>query len=295
MTHWGRRYVWYVRYASTNTGAERQRKEGTWRAADWGRQGVQCCTGPRKNTRKEKRKRKDHWKLLQREHLKLFFRPTRPKLGTDKNTRASYSIVTSHLLDCQRYWQVKRNKEAVGEARQIELVALIYLFLIENKKQHYFVWGIWFLFQWWCYEGKTQWDKKKRYVGVYNLLKRPKRACEHRYPSPGDCKLSWALEWPKEQEAELLPACVLNLGWFGKQMLCLSRVPRASHTSGHISLQVLPDSMRQNQLYAWVEFLKMEVSCIPSQTHSASEADLKISVWERAAPACTIEGAGWPF
>lgn len=31
MAHWDLKYVWYVYYASTNTGAESGRKEGDWR------------------------------------------------------------------------------------------------------------------------------------------------------------------------------------------------------------------------------------------------------------------------
>lgn len=31
MAHWDLKYVWYVYYASTNTGAERGRKQGDWR------------------------------------------------------------------------------------------------------------------------------------------------------------------------------------------------------------------------------------------------------------------------
>lgn len=31
MAHWDLKYVWYVYYASTNTGAESGRKEGEWR------------------------------------------------------------------------------------------------------------------------------------------------------------------------------------------------------------------------------------------------------------------------
>lgn len=38
MAHWDFKYVWYVYYASTNTGAERGRKE----AKESGRQGKYC-------------------------------------------------------------------------------------------------------------------------------------------------------------------------------------------------------------------------------------------------------------
>lgn len=78
MAHWGRRYVWYVRYASTNTGAERRRKEGAWRAADGGRQGVHCCTGTRKKHKKGKAEEEESVETSTTLTLRVIFPHNKP-------------------------------------------------------------------------------------------------------------------------------------------------------------------------------------------------------------------------